>query len=185
MKEPITSLEPLNHLRSETRLVQKYEFWRVGNLEIRRTAEGFLDEYSHELNPGIRPNAYAEGPFCYMSLPAAPSAAGVYVIFVDEELRYVGECQDLAGRFGSSGYGQIQSRNCHHDGQSTNCKLNARVLAAAKEGQAAEVWFRASTERKLLEAKLISELSPPWNGRAGNPVIGSWLSLRKGTVPVC
>ena len=152
-------------MRARTRSIQGYEFWRVGSLEMRRTADGYLEEYTHELPPGVRPNRYAPGPFAYMSVPAAPAAPGVYVLFVDDEVRYVGEGQDLAERFGPIGYGQIHPRNCHHDGQSTNCKLNSLTLKEAREGRSVEVWFRFSTERKLLEAKLISELAPPWNGR--------------------
>lgn len=152
-------------MRARAQSIQGFEFWRVGTLELRRTADGYLEEYTHELPTGVRPNRYAAGPFGYMALPAAPSAPGVYVVFVNDEARYVGEGQDLAERFGPMGYGQIHPRNCHHDGQSTNCKLNSLVLKEAKEGRTSEVWFRFSTERRLLEAKLISELNPPWNGR--------------------
>jgi hypothetical protein len=152
-------------MRARTQTIQGYEFWRVGLLEFRRTSDGYLEEYTHDLPSDVRPNRYASGPFGYMALPAAPAAPGVYMIFVDGDIRYVGEGRDLAERFGSMGYGQIHPRNCHHDGQSTNCKLNALVLREAKEGRSVEVWFRFSTERKLLEAKLISELTPPWNGR--------------------
>jgi hypothetical protein len=58
------------------------------------------------------------------------------------------------------------------------------VLKEAKQGRAAEVWFRFSTERKLLEAKLISELEPPWNGRLGTESDASVVSEGQGEVPV-
>ena len=151
--------------RADTRSLAGHDFWMVGTLQIRRTAEGLLDEYTHQLGPTVRMNPHGAGPFCHMGLPAAPSAAGVYAVFVGGELCYLGECQDLARRFGPQGYGQIHSRSCHDDGQSTNCKINAQVLEAAKIGLKARVWFCPSAERNLLESELISEFSPPWNGR--------------------
>ncbi len=152
-------------MRPEIRVIGGHEFWSVGPLELRRTPDGDLEEYTHELEEGIRPNRHAAGPFCVMRLSAAPSAPGVYAIFVDAEVRYIGECQDLAARFGSSGYGQIQPRNCHHDGQSTNCKLNSRVLAAARRGEVARVWFCHTPDHKTLEQELLAKLDTPWNGR--------------------
>lgn len=64
-------------LSSPTRLLASHEFWCVGSLQIRRTAEGLLDEYTHKIAPGIRPNSYASGPFCFLGLTAAPRAAGL------------------------------------------------------------------------------------------------------------
>jgi hypothetical protein len=87
------------------------EFWLVGQLQLRRTPTGQLVEYSHVLVEGIRINACATGPFCHFSLPQAPRAAGVYAICIDGDLKYVGECEDLAGRFSSTGYGKISPRN--------------------------------------------------------------------------
>jgi hypothetical protein len=151
-------------MHPDTKLIGGHEFWLVGALAIQRSGSGELIEYTHPLPAGERPNRYANGPFCRFGLPSAPRAKGVYAVTVNAAIQYVGECADLAQRFSSAGYGLISPRNCHHDGQSTNCKLNSRVLAAAKTGSAAQVWFRASNDRKALEAELIASLRPPWNG---------------------
>ena len=148
-----------------TREIGGIGFWLVGAIQPQRTAEGQLWEYSHPLPDGIRPNRHSAGPFCKFALPAAPRTAGVYAVTVDDELRYLGECEDLAGRFGTAGYGHISPRKCHDDGQSTNCKLNSRVLAAAKAGQIAHVWFHPTDERKAIECTLIATLAPDWNER--------------------
>ncbi len=153
----------------ETRPLAGRDFWLVGALQIRRTAIGLLDEYAYDLAPDVKINAHGTGPYCSFGLPVAPKATGVYAIFVGGDLCYIGECQDLAGRFSARGYGEIHPRNCHHDGQTTNCKINARVLEAAKIGQTARVWFCPSDERKTLETELIAHFSPPWNGRTGDP----------------
>jgi hypothetical protein len=150
---------------AERKTIEGHEFWFVGTLSLRRSATGQLVEYSHVLDDDVRLNAHAAGPFCYFSLPQAPRSAGVYAIYVGGDLKYIGECEDVAGRFSSTGYGTISPRNCHKDGQSTNCKLNSRVLAAAKRGQVTEIWFHLTDQRKCVESDLIARLSPPWNGR--------------------
>lgn len=150
---------------AERKLIGSHEFWLVGQLQLRRTATGQLEEYSHKFDSSVQTNAHAEGPFCSFSLPHAPRAAGVYAVEVAGELKYVGECENLASRFSSTGYGQIAPRNCHSDGQSTNCKLNSRIVAAAKEGRSTAVWFHPTAEYKAVEKVIIDSLSPPWNGR--------------------
>ena len=152
-------------MRPKTIVLSGLEFWLVGSPEIQRTAQGQLVEYSHPIPDGQRPNLYAAGPFCRFGLPAAPNAAGVYAIFVNEELKYIGRCEDLASRFGPRGYGLISPRNIHNDGQSTKCKLNSCVLVAAKEGRLTQVWFHSTPDFVAVEQLLIEALKPEWNGR--------------------
>jgi len=165
------------------RTIGDLDFWLVGQLQLRRTPQGRLVEYMHNIPSSVRQNAYAAGPFCHFSLPQAPRAEGVYAIFVGGELVYIGEAEDLMSRFSATGYGQISPRNLHHDGQGTNCKLNSRVLAAAKDGKTTEVWFHSTTERKVIEARLIREADPPWNGRlpSGEAQRGSLRAKRPGS----
>lgn len=161
-----------------TRTIGARTFWRVGELVLRRDSTGRLVEYTHQLPPSVRSNAYAAGPFCRFGLAAAPAAQGVYAIVINETVVYIGECIDLAQRFGGTGYGAISPRNCHDDGQSTNCKVNSRVLAAAKDNMAAIVWFFSTDEREDVEAQLLEELQPPWNGRTVRPVDRSQASVK-------
>ena len=161
-----------------TRTIEGRSFWRVGELILRRDSTGSIIEYTHQLPPSVRPNAYADGPFCRFGLAAAPPAEGVYAVTVNDVIVYIGECVDLAQRFGATGYGAISPRNCHHDGQSTNCKVNSRVLAGAKENMAAIVWFFSTDERKKVEAKLLKELRPPWNGQPAPTVDRSKTSAK-------
>ena len=128
---------------------------------------GAFLEFTHYLSPAHRPNPYAAGPFCQFRLQNPPRQAGVYAITVADHLVYIGECENLRDRFGSSGYGKIAWRNCHHDGQSTNCKLNGRILAQAKAGARIDLWFMPSEVRRRIEADLITALQPAWNGRRG------------------
>jgi len=156
-------------MKPETKTVGGLKFWAVGPLQLRRDASGKIQEYSHSLPDGVRGNPHAAGPFCYFSLPQAPDAAGVYAVFVSGKLKYIGECENLTGRFSATGYGRISPRNLHHDGQSTNCKLNSRVLSAAKDSNVTEIWFHPTNDRKTVESRLIAELDPEWNGRHSRP----------------
>ncbi len=142
-----------------------HQFESVGKIVPRLDSGGSILEYRRELKAGARPNHYASGPFCRFELPGAPAATGVYALTAAGVLKYIGECEDLARRFGPNGYGSIAARNCHHDGQSTNCKVNSLVLASLKAGEGVEVWFYRTARRKEVEGELLVLLKPPWNGR--------------------
>jgi hypothetical protein len=108
-------------------------------------------------------NVHGAGPFCRFAIPAQVRRKGVYVITVEENVVYVGECLDLASRF-NTGYGTIQPKNCYERGQSTNCKVNNLVLKEVKSGRYPSLWFTERTgDRKLVEARLLRALRPPWN----------------------
>ena len=141
----------------------------MGSPELHRTADGIIVEDSHHVPPSQRTNPYSAGPFCRFGLPAAPSAPGVYAVFVNDQLVYIGRCENLASRFGPGGYGRISPRNIHDDGQSTNCKLNSRILIAVNDGSTIQVWFHSTSAFVSVEAELINRLKPEWNGRSPKP----------------
>ena len=142
-----------------------YQFNFVAEIHLDTDRAGNIIEYSYELPRSIRPNRYAAGPFCRFDMHGATAGPGVYAITVGGELKYVGECEDLSHRFGPNGYGYIAARNCHSDGQATNCKVNALILVCARVGDVIRVWFHQARRHKAIEGELIDELRPPWNGR--------------------
>ena len=150
-----------------------YQFSFVDSILLELDKAGKIKEYLHELPPGVRGNRFGAGPFCRLKLPYAPANAGVYAITVGDDLKYIGECESLSDRFGPRGYGVIAARNCHHDGQSTNCKVNSLILKSVQAGERIEVWFNQAPRRQHIEAELLALLQPSWNGnrlvgRAGN-----------------
>src|SRR5262245_62043688 len=147
-----------------------YDFQYVGAIQVQTDETGNLVEYTYKLPDGVRPNRYASGPFCKFKLDSRVTESGVYAITVGGNLRYIGECENLLERFGSNGYGYIAARNCHHDGQATNCKINSHILGSARSGQTISVWFYPTTARKYIETELRDQLNPPWNGRLVSPV---------------
>ena len=156
-----------------------HSFALVGALEPERDRLGQIIEYAYDL-ANVRVNVHGHGPFCSFQLPQAAAVAGVYALTIRDQLLYVGECKSASARFGSGGYGHIERRNCHADGQSTNCKVNARVLEAAKSGFPVSVWFLASDRRFEIESELIRDLQPPWNSQRAS---GSRRSAATNTTP--
>lgn len=144
-------------------------FILVGQLSLTRDDDGeprqFMPQALYK-SAQLKPlNRHGEGPFCRFTLPGATSGMGVYVLTEDRQAVYVGICEDLARRWGPTGYGSISPVNCYVGGQSTNCKINARVLSGSLAGRAYEVWFHETTgPRRAIERETISALAPAWNG---------------------
>lgn len=112
-----------------------------------------------------RLNRHGQGPFCRFSVSGLPATSGVYAVTVGRILKYVGIANDLRQRWGPQGYARIHPKNCYVGGQSTNCKVNNRILRAAKEGSKVELWIHETPDPRLLEERLIDELDPPWNAQ--------------------
>lgn len=106
---------------------------------------------------------YGKGPFCRFSIPNGYlGKSGIYFIFENNELRYIGECINLTTRF-NLGYGMIEFRNCLHDGQQTNCRMNHLILESIKNHGKIFLYFYETSDRKNLEKRLITDYHPSWN----------------------
>ena len=123
----------------------------------------YMPQSRYDLAKSTPLNRHGAGPFCRFAVLGLPAAPGVYAITVARKLAYVGIAADLQQRWGPSGYAQIQPRNCFKGGQSTNCKVNHAILAAAQDGLAVDLWIHRTDDPRPLEARLISALVPPWN----------------------
>ena len=147
-----------------------YEFQLVCNIVPELGNNGVPIEY----NPQSRyPNhrhlplhAYGKGPFCRFRIPNFLHKTGVYVVWVNEQTKYVGECKDLAKRW-NMGYGNISPRNCFKGGQPTNCRINNLILAAYKSDSEIKVLFHPTNNRFRIERFLIQEFAPAWNHSRG------------------
>ena len=107
-------------------------------------------------------NRYGAGLHCKFKIATRIRASGVYVLTVDGEVGYVGECANLSARF-NAGYGNISPKNCFKGGQETNCRLNNLVYTAAKAGGRISLWFFPTADYKSVEALLRTILNPAWN----------------------
>ena len=111
-------------------------------------------------------NKYGKGPFCKFQIPNGISKAGVYILKINEEVKYVGECENLSSRY-NTGYGQISPRNCFVGGQSTNCKINSYILQEVKNGSKVHLLFYETENRFEVERDLIKKYEPDWNSTSG------------------
>jgi hypothetical protein len=151
------------------RLFGGYNFERIDAIEPDRDSTGAIREFmpqSRYRNARALPlNEHGAGPFCRFTVARGVHSPGVYMLTLNGQTVYVGKCHDLGERFGSRGYGAIQPKNCFVGGQSTNCKINNRVLQHAKRGQTIELWFHTTDEGTSIERDLIVKTRPPWNGQ--------------------
>lgn len=133
--------------------------------------EGEPEETRHFPAPKPDLNRYGHLPFCRFPTPDLPRASGVYVLTVDDEPVYVGETQNLRRAWSSTGFARISPANCRRKtkvtakGQSTNCKVNHRILCAARDGRGIHLWIHETADRRSLKERLRVELKPPWNDR--------------------
>ncbi|MDA2934803.1 GIY-YIG nuclease family protein [Acidobacteria bacterium AH-259-D05] len=145
----------------------EFEFNFLGYIEPERDDHGEVREFRpqnrYTNSQKLALHGFGAGPFCRFRVPIKESAVGVYILTIDDEIVYIGECANLQSRFGSTGYGAIQPRNCFHGGQSTNCKINHAILTQAKRGKEIKLWFHKSADRKTVEERLIKLYQPPWN----------------------
>jgi hypothetical protein len=142
-------------------------FQRVGAINPERDASGSVREsmpqsrYAKADTTPLNPNG--AGPFCRFSVAQGTHAPGVYVLTLDGAPVYAGKCENLARRWGGMGYGAISPKNCFVGGQSTNCKINNRILRHAQAGASLELWFYRTADTSPAERALIHDLRPRWN----------------------
>jgi len=157
--------------------IDQYEFKYVCNITPETDNNGNIIEYSpqelYTKKQNVELHEYGKGPFCKFKIPNCwAGKEGVYCIYSDDQLVYVGECVDLSKRF-NIGYGNIAPRNCFKGGQSTNCKVNNFILNEIKQGRTIKLYFLETKERYKVEKELIEKFHPPWNSQSGKNVISN------------
>jgi len=153
--------------------IQDHTFSYVCEIIPKLNSEGNVTEIfpqsKYENKKNLNLNKYGKGPFCKFTIDRKYSGkSGVYVILVNNEIQYVGECDDFFKRFGM-GYGNISPRNCFEGGQLTNCRINADILSVFKLKKSIQLYFLETDDRFKIEHELIINLNPPWNKTSGKP----------------
>ena len=128
---------------------------------------GTLPQFRFRNQKDLPLHNYGEGPFCRFRVARGWRSSGVYVLMNGGVLLYVGECENLEARWGSSGYGGISPRNCYKGGQETNCRINNLIYRETKSGTGLDLWFHPVAgdkhNRRAFECKLVTLLNPPCN----------------------
>jgi hypothetical protein len=113
----------------------------------------------HDLYPL---NKYGAGPFCKFKIPNAFAHAGVYLLVVGDEIRYIGETNNLSRRY-NMGYGNISPKNCYKGGQETNVRLNNLIYVSISAGEVLSLWFHKTDDFKNIEFALRVAHRAIWN----------------------
>ena len=143
---------------------------RSARIEPVTNAEDEPEETRHFPAPKPDLNRYGHLPFCSFPTPDLPRTSGVYVLTVDDEPVYVGKAQDLRQAWSGTGFARIFPANCFkkteatNQGQSTNCKVNHRIMGVAREERPIHLWIHETADRHSLRDLLIEKLHPPWKG---------------------
>ena len=161
-----------------------FTFQPVSPIIAEREASGVVKEFDPAPRyfnvKGLPLNPFGKGPFCKFRLGVRDQQkaldifgiyAGVYAIVApNEKVLYVGRSAGrtttLIKRF-NTGYGQISPKNCYDGGQSTNCRVNGRILTLLKEGTSPSVFFHQTLDGGgaiHLESQVLNKIeNPPWN----------------------
>lgn len=107
-------------------------------------------------------NKYGSGPFCKFKIPPTYPHPGVYLLTVGDDIRYIGETNNLSRRY-NMGYGTISPKNCYKGGQETNVRMNNLIYNSALSGEVISLWFHQTTDFKALEVALRLARRAPWN----------------------
>lgn len=119
-------------------------------------------------NPKRLPlNPHGHGPFCRLAPLELPTTSGVYAVTVNRCLVYVGRTKNLRRQW-NQGFAKISLANRCKGRQSTNCKVNHRILLDAKEDCKVELWIHETSNHQCLKKRLLDELDslPPWNAQS-------------------
>jgi hypothetical protein len=149
--------------------IGKYKFKLVTEIILEKDKSGFIKKFfpknRYKNIKDIPLHKYGEGPFCSFKIPVKhKNENGVYLLFVNNELKYVGICVDLYYRF-NSGYGNISPRNCFIKGQSTNCKINSKILKEIENSNSVYLFFLKTDKVTAIEDMIISRFDPEWNDK--------------------
>lgn len=152
----------------KTKLLLEYEFQFVQVIQPVQNKDGSIREVApqdrYEKRDALKLHKYGSGTYCYFSIDAAKwaGASGVYALYIDDQLVYIGQALNFATRF-NQGYGLISPRACYEHGQETNCKINQVVLSATKAGKQIELFFLTTPYYQEIEEELIRFYNPQYN----------------------
>ena len=143
------------------KVIDTYEFVYQTTIDLDRDENGVIISYNpangYKKKDTCKLNPYGHLQFCKLNLVDLPTTSGVYAIYNDGELVYIGRAKNFAERWSRANYGNISPKNCYVGGQSTNCKMNNYIFEAIKAGCKIELYFYATTKYKEIEKDLLGK----------------------------
>lgn len=76
----------------------------------------------------LKLHQYGDSIFCKFNIENKyKRLKGLYCFAINDRIVYIGRCTDNYSKRINYGYGNISPRNCFIGGQSTNCRINAKI----------------------------------------------------------
>lgn len=148
--------------------LNEYTFYFVQELEPKQSFFGKVKEYSPQavsFKKDQKPlHRFGHGKFCKFSLDSSQyyGAMGVYAIFDETYLLYIGSTENLAKRINFD-YGLITAKDCYLSSPETNCKINSLILHKYQNEEKVFLFFLETEDYNVIEYKLLKTLNPPVN----------------------
>jgi hypothetical protein len=141
----------------------------------------FLNKYNDRLDQGLGDflkhlkesndqnyltflNSYGDHKFCEFKIEKNLNDKGIYCFIQDDEIKYIGRCNDSFGKRVNQGYGKIHPKNCFIDGQTTNCHINSLVNSTENTKFGIYIMNNKSREEiSNLEKLILTNYKFEWN----------------------
>lgn len=137
-----------------------YVFDYIDEIKPERYVNGNIITYNpkerYAKKSVVNLNKYGNLDFCRFTVNNLPAKSGVYALYEDDILIYIGRAKNLSIRWGKMNYGSISPKNCYVGGQSTNCKVNNYIYGAAKSGKKLELYIYVTQNYIQVEKQLLS-----------------------------
>jgi len=147
----------------------KNQLERIGSVSVKRDEEGRVEvknpqkRYSRSAEKDLHPDG--EGPFCEFNFRTSKyeETEGVFLFAIGDNVKYVGESSNISKYIYD--IGNISPSVCYEGGQQTVCRINTKILHAARNGKEVTVWATKSSSSNELKEQLVKNCSPTWNLR--------------------
>ncbi len=109
-------------------------------------------------------HSFGHGPFCKFSINFNKyyKAKGVYAIFDQGSLLYIGTTENLAQKINYE-YGRIYAKDCYAGSPESNCKINSFVLYKYLKQEQIFLFFLETADYDAIMLELVQEFRPPIN----------------------
>ena len=94
----------------------------------------------------------------------APKSECVYIFVLNDKIEYLGQTKNLKRQL-NSGYGKITESNLCDNGQSTNCRINKAIFAAALKHEYYQIFYHETDKSKRIKEEILTVITTKYNKR--------------------
>ena len=154
-------------MKEKLKTVGDYKFDFICEIQPQRNEKGEVYTYNpskdYDNKKNVSLNKYGDREFCDFVVKTDRNESGVYALYFDEKLVYIGKAKDFKQRWSQVNYCHISPRNCFVGGQSTNCHINSEICKQTKANNKVYLYFFATPKYSEVEKELICKRNPELN----------------------